>query len=57
MSSDIGCDIRIYGYHSSKLSLARIQMIWNPNEVYSRYISRKHHVYSERRYISGIYHV
>ncbi len=28
--------------------------IWNPDEVYSRYIPCIYHVYSERRYIPGI---
>ena len=29
-------------------------LIWNPDEVYSRYIPCIYHVYSERRYIPGI---
>ncbi len=29
-------------------------IIWNPDEVYSRYIPCIYHVYSERRYIPGI---
>jgi hypothetical protein len=33
----------------------RQQSIWNPDEVYSRYIPRIYHVYSERLYIPGIY--
>jgi hypothetical protein len=31
-----------------------LQHIWNPDEVYSRYIPCIYHVYSERRYIPGI---
>ncbi len=31
--------------------------IWNPDEVYSRYIPRIYHVYSERRCIPGLYQV
>ncbi len=33
----------------------QLLFIWNPDEVYSRYIPRIYHVYSERRYIRGIY--
>jgi hypothetical protein len=31
--------------------------IWNPDEVYSRYIPCIFHVYVRRRYMYGIYHV
>ncbi len=48
MSSGIGCDIRIYGYHSSKLwyrSLARIQMTSTSTSSRIRNIPRKYLVY------------
>jgi hypothetical protein len=34
-----------------------VNSIWNPNEVYHWYIPRIYHVYPERLYMCGIYHI
>ncbi len=54
--SDDGNDVAAALSDPDSTWIVRPQLffIWNPDEVYSRYIPCKYHVYSERRNIPGI---